>query len=54
MENGQYEMLSVSTVATRQGVTPQTIYNQIKSGMWDTIEYNRGKYKGVLVKYPKK
>lgn len=48
----QYEMLSVSMVAKRIGKTPQTIYNQIKAGMWDTIEYERGKYKGILVKYP--
>ena len=53
MENEQYEMLSVSTVAKKLGKTPQTIYNQIKAGMWEIIEYKRGKYKGVLVKYPK-
>ena len=46
-------MLSVSTVAKKLGKTPQTVYNQIKGGMWETIEYKRGKYKGVLVKYPK-
>ena len=49
----EYEMLSVSSVAKRLGKTPQTIYNQIKAGMWATIEYKRGKYKGVLVKFPK-
>ena len=54
MDNEQYEMLSVSTVAKRLGKTTQTIYNQIKAGMWDTVEYSRGKYKGILVKYPKK
>lgn len=53
MSNEQYEMLSVSDVAKRLGKTPQTIYNQIKQGLWDTIEYKRGKYKGILVKYPK-
>ena len=54
MDIEQYEMLSVSTVAKRQGVSAQTIYNQIKSGMWETQEYQRGKYRGILVKYPKK
>ena len=49
----EYEMLSVSTVAKRLGKTPQTIYNQIKAGMWETLEYKRGKYKGVLVMFPK-
>lgn len=53
MSNEQYDMLSVSDVAKRLGKTPQTIYNQIKQGLWDTIEYNRGKYKGILIKYPK-
>ena len=53
MENEQYEMLSVSSVAKKLGKTPQTVYNQIKAGMWKTIEYKRGKYKGVLVKFPK-
>lgn len=53
MDNGQYEMLSVSDVARRQNVSTQTIYNQIKSGLWETQEFQRGKYRGVLVKYPK-
>lgn len=52
--NEQYEMLSVRTVAKMQGVSTQTIYNQIKAGMWETQEFQRGKYKGVLIKYPKK
>ena len=52
MENADYEILSVSSVAKKLGKTPQTIYNQIKAGMWETQEYQRGKYKGILVKYP--
>ena len=58
MENSikeqQYEMIGVSEVAKRLGRSPQTVYNQIKAGMWDTVEYSRGKYKGILVKFPKK
>jgi len=54
METNEYEMLSVSEVAKRQGTSKQTIYNQIKSGLWETMTYQRGKYKGILVKYPKK
>ena len=54
MENEQYEMLSVSDVAKRQGVSSQTIYNQISANMWETVTFQRGKYRGVLVKYPKK
>ena len=48
----QYEMLSVSDVAKKLGVTSQTVYNQIKAGMWETQEFKRGQYKGILVKYP--
>jgi transposase len=50
--NEQYEMLSVSDVAKKLGVTSQTVYNQIKAGMWETQEFKRGQYKGILVKYP--
>ena len=52
MDNEQFEMLSVSTVAKRLGKSSQTIYNQIKAGMWETQEYQRGKYRGLLVKFP--
>ena len=54
METDAYEMISVSELARRLGRTPQTMYNQIKQGLWETVEYKRGKYKGILVKYPKK
>lgn len=54
MDKGQYEMLSVSEVAKRLGKTPQTIYNQISQNMWETVEFQRGKYKGILVKFPVK
>lgn len=54
MDNENYQMVSVSTVARRMGVTAQTIYNQIKAGLWETTEYQRGKYRGILVKFPKK
>ena len=54
MESVQCEMLSVSQVAEKIGRTPQTVYNQIKAGMWETVEFSRGKYRGILVKYPKK
>ena len=50
--NEQYEMLSVSDVAKKLGVTSQTVYNQIKAGMWETQEFKRGQYKRILVKYP--
>lgn len=53
MESNDYEMISVSELAKRIGKTPQTIYNQIKQGLWEIVEYQRGKYKGILVKYPK-
>lgn len=49
----EYELLSVSDVAKKIGKTPQTVYNQIKSGVWETQEFQRGQYKGILVKFPK-
>lgn len=48
-----YELLSVGDVAKRIGVSTQTIYNYIQEGRWETITFRRGKYKGLLVAYPK-
>lgn len=53
MTGNEYELISVQDLAKRLNVTKQTIYNQIHCGMWDTHEYQRGKYKGFLIKYPK-
>lgn len=52
-DSDKYELLSASTVAERLGVTIQTVYNQIKAHMWDVVEFQRGKNKGILIKYPK-
>lgn len=43
------EWVSVSTLAERLNVSTQTIYNRIKCGEYPTIDYVRGKYRGVLV-----
>lgn len=43
------EWVSVSTLAERLNVSTQTIYNRIKCGEFQTINYERGKYRGILV-----
>ena len=48
----QEEWVSVSTLAKREGVTPQTIRNKIARGMYVTQEFERGSMKGVLVLAP--
>ena len=45
------ELVSVSDLAKRLGVTTQTIYNRVRSGQYKTQPFNRGKYKGYLVIY---
>ena len=52
--NESFELLSVSEVASLEGKSIQTIYNRITQGLYDTVEYKRGKMRGILVKYPKK
>ena len=50
---GEYELLSVSEVAKLEKVTSQQIYYRIKEGIYETVNFNRGKMRGILVKYPK-
>lgn len=52
--NESFELLSVSEVASLEGKSIQTIYNRIAQGLYETVEYKRGKMRGILVKYPKK
>lgn len=50
----QYELLSVSEVARLEKKSIQTIYNRIRFGMYETVDFKRGsKMRGMLVKYPK-
>lgn len=52
--DGNFELLSVSEVARLENKSIQTIYNHIRFGMYDVVEYKRGtKMRGVLIKYPK-
>ena len=53
MNEQDYEWVSVSTVAKRQGVTSQTIRNRIKDGLYEVKEFERGKMKGILVAVPR-
>lgn len=49
-ENG-FELMSVSSLAKRLGVSSQTIYNRIAQGLYDTVEFKRGsKMRGFLIK----
>ena len=52
--NEQFEPLSVSEVARLEKKSTQTIYNRIRFGMYETVDFKRGsKMRGMLVKYPK-
>ena len=47
-----YEWISVSELAKRIGKTPQTAYNQVKAGLWESRTFKRGSMVGILVAYP--
>lgn len=47
----EFEWMSVSEVAKKENVTVQTIYNRIRDNLYETMEFQRGKLRGVLVKY---
>ena len=52
--NDDFVALSVSEVARIENKTVQTIYNWIRMGLYDVIEFRRGsKMRGLLVRYPK-
>ena len=52
--DGNFELLSVSEVARLENKSIQTIYNHIRFGMYETVDFKRGsKMRGVLIKYPK-
>ena len=52
--NEGFEWLSVGEVAKNEKVTPQTIYKRIKEGLYETMEFNRGSMRGILIKYKKR
>lgn len=51
--NEQCVPLSVSEVAKLEGKSVQTIYNRIRGGIYDTINFKRGKMRGIIINYPK-
>lgn len=53
MEEKDFEWISVSEFAERKGVTAQTIYLQVKCGLYETMKFKRGKMNGILIKVPK-
>lgn len=52
-ESKDMEWVSVSELARRIGKTKQTIYNYIRQNLYVTMEFQRGKMKGILVQVPK-
>jgi len=49
MEQKQvFEYISVSEFAEREGCSVQTIRNRIREGVIPTIEFKRGRMKGIL------
>ena len=48
-----FEWISISELAELLNVTKQTIYNRVKSGLYETKQFKRGKMIGILIKKPK-
>lgn len=53
MENNKTEWVSVSELAGLLNVSKQTIYNRVKTQLYETKKFKRGKMIGVLIKKPK-
>jgi len=51
--NQEYEWISVSCYAHKIGKSTQTVYNMIKDGLLETMNFERGTKNGVLIKHPK-
>lgn len=49
-QEGNYEYVSISTLAKRLGVSGQTIRNRIKEGQYETMQFKRGVMNGLLIK----
>ena len=52
-EENKFEWVSVSELAVRLNCTSQTVRNKIKQGLYETMNFNRGKMNGILVKVAK-
>lgn len=49
-----YEWITASELAKREGITSQQIYNRIKQGQYETMSFQRGKMQGHLIKVIKR
>ena len=47
----EFEWMSVSEVAKCENVSKTTIYNRIRERLYETMEFERGTMRGVLIKY---
>ena len=50
MENNE-EWISASEFAKRKKVSTQTIYNRVRAGVYESREFKRGVYKGIIIKW---
>lgn len=53
MEEKEFEWISVSELAKREGVSAQLIYHRIKNELYETQRFSRGSMSGYLIKVPK-
>ena len=44
------EWIGISEYAKRVGKSKQTIYNWVRSGKVEVIDFKRGKMRGILIK----
>lgn len=49
-DGSKFEWVSVNEMAKRKQKSTQAIYMQIKQGVYETMEFNRGSMRGYLVK----
>lgn len=51
VQGSNNEWISVSELAKHLNTSKQTIYNRIRKGVYETQSFQRGAYKGFLIKY---
>lgn len=49
MDNTGKNLISVSSLSVKLGVSTQTIYNRVRSGRYKAHKFQRGKLSGMLI-----
>lgn len=49
MESNSKNLISVSSLSVKLGVSTQTIYNRVRSGRYKAHKFQRGKLSGMLI-----